>query len=191
MRNLFYYWVIFQINLFDNIHFVGHYRHIVYVQISKKKIMPLTHGRYEVNKIIHWDQTHGFMWVIPQKIYFQRIFFTFFHFQLFSGDTWTFSRATASLQSQFCSAIIRNASPSSQMSDVFRSRSQHESQLNNVNFCCIRSENDTQLGGRLWERGERRFGETHFARHLTARKTKKWYEKYGLSILCGFICAQQ
>lgn len=37
----------------------GHYRHLIHVQISKKRIIPLTHGRYEVSKIVHWDQTNN------------------------------------------------------------------------------------------------------------------------------------
>lgn len=40
---------------------LGHYRHLVHVQISKKRILPLTHGRFEVNRIVHWDQTNNFV----------------------------------------------------------------------------------------------------------------------------------
>lgn len=32
----------------------GHYRHLIHVQISKKRIIPLTHGRFDCNKIVHW-----------------------------------------------------------------------------------------------------------------------------------------
>lgn len=46
----------------------GHYRHLIHVQISKKRIIPLTHGRYDVNKIVHWDQTNNLVWVIPVNL---------------------------------------------------------------------------------------------------------------------------
>jgi inactive dipeptidyl peptidase 10 len=39
----------------------GHFKHLVHVQISKKRIIPLTHGRFEVNKIIHWDQHNHYL----------------------------------------------------------------------------------------------------------------------------------
>lgn len=59
----------------------GHFRHLIHVQISKKRMIPLTHGeygsdnnvkklirlkfpvtgRYDVNKIVHWDQLNNYM----------------------------------------------------------------------------------------------------------------------------------
>lgn len=37
----------------------GHFRHLVHVYIQRKQIHPLTHGKYEVNRIVHWDQQHS------------------------------------------------------------------------------------------------------------------------------------
>jgi hypothetical protein len=34
----------------------GFFRHIVSVNIPKKKVLPLTHGKFEVAKILAWDQ---------------------------------------------------------------------------------------------------------------------------------------
>ena len=42
----------------------GHYRHLFHNDISKKRIVPLTHGRYEVNKIVHWDQMNNFVYFL-------------------------------------------------------------------------------------------------------------------------------
>lgn len=33
----------------------GFYRHIIHVNIPKKRMLPLTHGIFEVNKIVGWD----------------------------------------------------------------------------------------------------------------------------------------
>lgn len=42
----------------------GHFRHLVHVHIGKKRIIPLTHGHFEVNKILHWDQTNNFVYYL-------------------------------------------------------------------------------------------------------------------------------
>uniref|UniRef100_A0A4Y0BK07 Venom dipeptidyl peptidase 4 n=1 Tax=Anopheles funestus TaxID=62324 RepID=A0A4Y0BK07_ANOFN len=42
----------------------GHFRHLVHVHIGKKRIIPLTHGRFEVNKILHWDQANNFVYYL-------------------------------------------------------------------------------------------------------------------------------
>lgn len=39
----------------------GLFRHLVHVHISKKRILPLTHGTFEVNQIVYWDETQNFM----------------------------------------------------------------------------------------------------------------------------------
>ncbi|KAG5683000.1 hypothetical protein PVAND_012312 [Polypedilum vanderplanki] len=44
----------------------GHYRHLVHVQISKKRIIPLTHGRSDVSKIVHWDQTNNYVYYLAK-----------------------------------------------------------------------------------------------------------------------------
>ncbi|XP_072156634.1 inactive dipeptidyl peptidase 10 isoform X2 [Bemisia tabaci] len=36
----------------------GFFRHIVSVNINKKHMLPLTHGTYEINKIVAWDHEH-------------------------------------------------------------------------------------------------------------------------------------
>lgn len=41
----------------------GHFKHLVHVQISKKRIAPITHGRFEVNRIVHWDQINNYVYV--------------------------------------------------------------------------------------------------------------------------------
>lgn len=33
----------------------GFFRHIITVNIPKKRALPLTHGKYQVNKILAWD----------------------------------------------------------------------------------------------------------------------------------------
>ncbi|XP_062706955.1 prolyl endopeptidase FAP isoform X1 [Aedes albopictus] len=42
----------------------GHFRHLVHLHIGKKRIIPLTHGHFEVNKILHWDQTNNFVYYL-------------------------------------------------------------------------------------------------------------------------------
>lgn len=42
----------------------GLYRHLVHVNISKKRVIPLTHGTFEVQKIVYWDETNEFMYDI-------------------------------------------------------------------------------------------------------------------------------
>ncbi|XP_023248041.1 inactive dipeptidyl peptidase 10-like, partial [Copidosoma floridanum] len=37
----------------------GCYRHIVWVNILKRQVIPLTHGKLEVVKILAWDQTNN------------------------------------------------------------------------------------------------------------------------------------
>lgn len=39
----------------------GHYKHLVHIHISKKRIIPLTHGKFEVNKIVNWDEIHNYV----------------------------------------------------------------------------------------------------------------------------------
>ncbi|KAL7031857.1 hypothetical protein ACKWTF_007152 [Chironomus riparius] len=48
----------------------GHYRHLIHVQISKKRIVPLTHGRYDVNRIIHWDQMNNYVYFLATPEHF-------------------------------------------------------------------------------------------------------------------------
>lgn len=42
----------------------GYFRHIVHVHVAKKRVLPITHGRYEVNQLLHWDQTHNFIYYL-------------------------------------------------------------------------------------------------------------------------------
>uniref|UniRef100_A0A336M1A4 Venom dipeptidyl peptidase 4 n=2 Tax=Culicoides sonorensis TaxID=179676 RepID=A0A336M1A4_CULSO len=42
----------------------GHFKQLIHVEISRKKITPLTHGRSEVNKIVYWDQTHNYVYFL-------------------------------------------------------------------------------------------------------------------------------
>ncbi|XP_037913520.1 inactive dipeptidyl peptidase 10 isoform X3 [Hermetia illucens] len=48
----------------------GYFRHLVHVHISRKRVLPLTHGRYEVNKIVHWDQINNFIYYLgtPERL---------------------------------------------------------------------------------------------------------------------------
>lgn len=34
----------------------GLFKHLVHVNISKKRVIPLTHGTFEVQKIVYWDE---------------------------------------------------------------------------------------------------------------------------------------
>lgn len=42
----------------------GLFKHLVHVNISKKRVIPLTHGTYEVQKIVYWDESNGFVYVL-------------------------------------------------------------------------------------------------------------------------------
>lgn len=42
----------------------GHFKHLVHVHIHRKQILPLTHGRFEVNRIVYWDQLHDFVYYL-------------------------------------------------------------------------------------------------------------------------------
>lgn len=42
----------------------GHFKHLVHVHIHRKQILPLTHGRFEVNRIVHWDQQHSLVYFL-------------------------------------------------------------------------------------------------------------------------------
>lgn len=39
----------------------GYFRHIVHVDIDNNRVLPLTHGAYEVNRLLHWDQVDNWM----------------------------------------------------------------------------------------------------------------------------------
>ena len=41
----------------------GYFRHIITVNIQKKRALPLTHGKHQVNKIIAWDYNLNVMYV--------------------------------------------------------------------------------------------------------------------------------
>lgn len=42
----------------------GHFRHLVHVHIAQKRILPLTHGTFEVNRIVHWDEAYNFVYFL-------------------------------------------------------------------------------------------------------------------------------
>lgn len=42
----------------------GHFKQLIHLEISKKRVTPLTHGRSEVNKIVYWDQTHNYVYFL-------------------------------------------------------------------------------------------------------------------------------
>lgn len=42
----------------------GHFKHLVHVQIHRKQILPLTHGRFEVNRIVYWDQQNHWVYFL-------------------------------------------------------------------------------------------------------------------------------
>lgn len=44
----------------------GYFKHIVWVNVLRKQVVPLTHGRFEVVKILGWDKVNDIMYV--QKI---------------------------------------------------------------------------------------------------------------------------
>lgn len=39
----------------------GYYRHLVHVNIASKTDIPLTHGKFEVRKIVNWDEINHWM----------------------------------------------------------------------------------------------------------------------------------
>lgn len=39
----------------------GLFKHLVHVHIGKKRIIPLTHGMFEVNQIVYWDEINEYM----------------------------------------------------------------------------------------------------------------------------------
>ncbi|XP_076391296.1 dipeptidyl peptidase 10 isoform X3 [Megachile rotundata] len=48
----------------------GYYKHIVWVNVARKLVVPLTHGKFEVAKIVAWDQTNNtiyFIGIPPMK----------------------------------------------------------------------------------------------------------------------------
>ncbi|XP_076160555.1 dipeptidyl peptidase 10 isoform X2 [Ptiloglossa arizonensis] len=42
----------------------GHYRHIVWVNVARKLVVPLTHGKFEVTQIVAWDQINNNIYFI-------------------------------------------------------------------------------------------------------------------------------
>lgn len=39
----------------------GYYKHIIWVHVGRKLVVPLTHGKFEVTRIVAWDQTNSTM----------------------------------------------------------------------------------------------------------------------------------
>ncbi|XP_017111403.1 uncharacterized protein LOC108135250 isoform X1 [Drosophila elegans] len=48
----------------------GYFRHIVHVDIDKNRVLPLTHGPYEVNRLLHWDQLDNWIYFLgtPERL---------------------------------------------------------------------------------------------------------------------------
>uniref|UniRef100_A0A1A9ZFA6 Venom dipeptidyl peptidase 4 n=1 Tax=Glossina pallidipes TaxID=7398 RepID=A0A1A9ZFA6_GLOPL len=48
----------------------GYFRHIVHVHVAKKRVLPLTHGQYEVKTLLHWDQQNNWIYFlgIPERM---------------------------------------------------------------------------------------------------------------------------
>ncbi|XP_037959128.1 prolyl endopeptidase FAP [Teleopsis dalmanni] len=48
----------------------GYFRHIVHVHVSKKRVLPLTHGQFEVNRLLHWDQIDNWIYFLgtPERL---------------------------------------------------------------------------------------------------------------------------
>ncbi|XP_037042079.1 inactive dipeptidyl peptidase 10 [Bradysia coprophila] len=42
----------------------GLFRHLVHVHISQKRILPLTHGTFEVRQIVYWDEINNFVYFL-------------------------------------------------------------------------------------------------------------------------------
>lgn len=40
---------------------LGYFKHIVWVNVHRKQVVPLTHGKFEVVKVVAWDQIHQYM----------------------------------------------------------------------------------------------------------------------------------
>lgn len=45
----------------------GLFRHLVHVHISQKRILPLTHGTFEVRQIVYWDELNNFVYAISHS----------------------------------------------------------------------------------------------------------------------------
>ncbi|KAH8404406.1 hypothetical protein KR222_011025 [Zaprionus bogoriensis] len=48
----------------------GYFRHIVHVDIDNNRVLPLTHGAYEVNRLLHWDQVDNWIYFLgtPERL---------------------------------------------------------------------------------------------------------------------------
>ncbi|XP_030381131.1 prolyl endopeptidase FAP [Scaptodrosophila lebanonensis] len=48
----------------------GYFRHIVHVDIDNNRVLPLTHGQYEVNRLLHWDQVDNWIYFLgtPERL---------------------------------------------------------------------------------------------------------------------------
>ncbi|XP_034669414.1 uncharacterized protein LOC117902264 isoform X1 [Drosophila subobscura] len=48
----------------------GYFRHIVHVDIDNNRVLPLTHGAYEVNRLLHWDQLDNWIYFLgtPERL---------------------------------------------------------------------------------------------------------------------------
>ncbi|EDW76193.2 uncharacterized protein Dwil_GK14793 [Drosophila willistoni] len=48
----------------------GYFRHIVHVDIDNNRVLPLTHGPYEVNRLLHWDQVDNWIYFLgtPERL---------------------------------------------------------------------------------------------------------------------------
>ncbi|KAI8121048.1 hypothetical protein FF38_12632 [Lucilia cuprina] len=48
----------------------GYFRHIVHVHVAKKRVLPLTHGQYEVKELLHWDQENNWIYFlgVPERL---------------------------------------------------------------------------------------------------------------------------
>ncbi|XP_017855027.1 inactive dipeptidyl peptidase 10 isoform X1 [Drosophila busckii] len=42
----------------------GYFRHIVRVDVDNNRVLPLTHGPYEVNRLLHWDQVDNWIYFL-------------------------------------------------------------------------------------------------------------------------------
>lgn len=45
----------------------GLFKHLVHVHIAKKRIIPLTHGMFEVNEIVYWDEINEYVYVATNE----------------------------------------------------------------------------------------------------------------------------
>ncbi|XP_013101716.2 inactive dipeptidyl peptidase 10 isoform X1 [Stomoxys calcitrans] len=48
----------------------GYFRHIVHVHVARKRVIPLTHGQYEVKQLLHWDQVNNWIYFlgVPERL---------------------------------------------------------------------------------------------------------------------------